>query len=128
MTTYKLTIIEADTRWVVKGQVPRQINNQSDTRDLKLLRNGLQVFKNLPEPETLHRVDSCRALGVDIIESTECTIGTEVLVETVDRVYCTVQVLGVACDTPCIKIGLQNLWTKYVNPRCDVEAILSVEA
>jgi hypothetical protein len=127
MTTYKLTIIETDTRWVVKGQVPRQIDNQSDTRDLKL-RNDLQVFKNLPKPETLHRVDSCRALGVDIIESTKCTIGTEVLIETLDRVHCTVQVLGVACNTPCIKIGLQNFRTKYVNPRCDVEAILSVEA
>jgi len=63
-----------------------------------------QVFQDLGKPKTLHVIDSLRVGRIDIIQSRESLVEAEILVEALDCGYSSIEIFGVAGDTPCIEV------------------------
>lgn len=88
---------------------------------------SLQIFQHLGEPETFHIVDPVCVFITDVPNAIVSCISRQVFLETFDRTGSTVEILGIAGDTPRVKVGLEDLGSQDVILGSDVEAVLLEE-
>jgi len=93
----------------------------------RVVKSKIQVLQHFCEPEALHVINFARGLGVDIIDASERNGSRKEFIEAIDSSSSTVQVLGIASDSPCVEVRFEDFRAEDIIGTSDVKAMLIIE-
>ena len=99
--------------WVIESQVSEASNVNNFVYPALNDRNvNLQILQHFGEPEALRVIDLRCVDVVHIVDPSKADRRRKILVETRDRLRCSIEVLGVSGCTPRIEVGLEHFRTE----------------